>query len=397
MMTSQTKQQRGAVSLFVVIFAALLIITVVTAFMRIMIQDQMQATASDLSRSAYDSAQTGVEDVKRAVAEYMEDCPDASTSGPRCSALSSALGVGSGGWTNGCDVTAKAGVARLTAGEVLVRTNTNDTQLDQAYTCVKVNMQPGDVIGDKIYPLRPEGDNKVRSVEIDWSYQNNNRTFNLSNTAPDVIPDTWLDDNPSILRVQLIQYQYEDGFSINSFDANNQRTDSEIYNRTLFFVPSRSALDITEQFSNDERPNDEVEGQSGAVRPGKCANVKAGNYACKAKIELPAIDDNKTRYAYLRVDRLYTSADNGAPRVIMKDGDGIALKFDRVQVAVDVTGRANDIFKRIRTRLDIGGANVPLMAVDSTKSLCKEYAVTDNEAVFPSGKSAVDCPDLPTN
>ncbi|MEK7621311.1 MAG: hypothetical protein AAB395_03060, partial [Patescibacteria group bacterium] len=70
---SQNKQS-GVASIFIVVFFTLLISIIVISFVTIVSQDQRQSINSDLSNSAYDSAQAGVEDAKRGLEQYRINC-----------------------------------------------------------------------------------------------------------------------------------------------------------------------------------------------------------------------------------------------------------------------------------------------------------------------------------
>src|SRR6476661_5069543 len=61
------QDQRGFVSIFTVLMFAILMSVVLVGFVRLMIDEQQQTLQDDLSKSAYNSAQAGIEDAKRAM------------------------------------------------------------------------------------------------------------------------------------------------------------------------------------------------------------------------------------------------------------------------------------------------------------------------------------------
>lgn len=411
------RQDRGSVSLFIVIFVALLIITIATAFIRIMLQDQYQATATDLSKSALDSANAGVEDAKRAIIEYYKPTavkPDCSTVGPgvnsRCDDLRAAL-VGditppNDGWTTNCKATTDAGVASLTGGEVLVRSlnaaRAEDEQLNQAYTCVNVQMNPKDykdtLDKDKsmTIPLKPMNGRTFTKVKIQWYMLKTAAPLQLTaSSIPYELPDKWPANRPPVVKAQLIQYKSE--FRLSDFEETDAARNKS--NFTLFFLPTSLGSFTTSQFTNDLRRSRTTL----AAQPVSCSAVAGiGGYACEMTVGLPCASDpctdypnsNAERTAYLKLSQYYGAAALDI-RVSLLTEAGEEVRFGDVQPAVDSTGRANDIFRRIESRINLRTSSVPNpeAAVDVTKSLCKEFLVTPETAY--QGQSGV-CDPPPT-
>jgi len=58
----------------------------------------------------------------------------------------------------------------------------------------------------------------------------------------------------------------------------------------------------------------------------------------------------------------------------------LTANFSGVQPTIDSTGRANDIFRRIKASVDLtnGDFPYPSSAIDITGSFCKSFAVTND-------------------
>lgn len=383
-------QQKGAVSLFIVVFSALLITVVTVGFIRLMLADQQQASANDLSQSAYDSAQAGVEDAKRALLRYQNIC----STGDAAACSNAYLDiVGDDECNQGLVHIIDS--ASLSADEVQVKQSAGDTALNQAYTCVKIQPETDNYLGtlpssgSKIIPLKSRS--TVTTVMVEWydskNVTNTNLTVSLLPLAsipligtplrqmPPLYNQTangWGSDRPSIMRTQLMQFGTS--FSLAGFDNTDASGQSNA--NTLFLYPTgvtgtpNSTID---QFTFTGRDN-RFSG-FGAPLPVSCTGtLSGGGYACRVKIDLPTPIGGGTPSAYLRLTPLYNATNY---RVTLFNGT-TAVKFDAVQPEVDSTGRANDLFRRVKTRVELVDTTFayPDAAVDVTGNLCKNFAVT---------------------
>lgn len=368
------KRQSGAASIFIVIFAALLLTTLTVGFIRLMLQNQQRSSNNDLSQSALDSALAGVEDAKRAIRTCIAGGADSAAA---CEALAA---------NPDCKVIARSGVAgAVTDEETIVRSNTGTgEQFNQAYTCVNIAMATDDYLytaqedGAELIPLKATGD--ISNILIEWYTNDDAGVGNLA-TAPGVssgLPTkaNWGTYTPPLVRAQVIRPG--ESFDIASLD-------SSAASQTVFLRPGAVANGTTTPFQVDvsaaarARATDGTEHSNGTSSPMCSRNFANNGYACQVQLNLgDVIPVAQTNNAFLRLNTVYKGA---TVRVSLRSNTG-AVQFDGVQPAVDATGRANTLFRRVEARLRIGDDfPYPNYAADVANSLCKNFSVNTDGAI----------------
>lgn len=351
--------QRGAVSLFIVIFTALLVTTITISFMQLMVKDQKQAMNSDLSESAYDSAVAGVEDAKRALL-MQQDCIGQSSQ--KCSDIRTAMDSGE------CTTLSTIFGSGAPSGEMTIMQSEGDRRLEQAYTCVKVIQDTTDYVGSidsstsaTLVPLR--GKSAFNKIIISWGLSRSGGTVALttgSRELPEVDASTWPESRPALLRTQLINGG--NVFKLSNFDATG-------FSNTLFMYPSTTGTQNSE-FALDGRRG-AIGGEPQLIA---CDSVvSSGAYACSVSIDINPSVVAGSQTAFLNLMALYNRTDF---KIELRDGDTPVL-FSGVQPEVDSTGRANDLFRRVVSRVELNNTfNYPVAELESRNNICKYFSVT---------------------
>lgn len=345
-------KHKAAVSLFVVVFATLLITVVTVSFARLMVKSQQQATTTDLSQSAYDSALAGVEDAKRALIEH-----------------SRSANLDTTNWATTCNESL-SGLGDLieSGGEIDITTGGNNNKLDQAYTCVKIRLNTADYLGSlskdesKLIPLSSTG--PFSKVKIQWFNNSDTNSIDLispSGVTPLRTPGNWAVNVPPILRAQLIQFG--DSFTLSSFDS-----DSSGNAETLFLYPADSGINEGLNFNKDSH----VSGSNAPVLIDCDDRFSFDGYACSVTIDINGSMNNKL----LRLSSIYNHTNY---RIVLLDDLGAPVEFKAVQPEIDSTGRTNDMFRRVKSRVELNtDFPYPEATIDITGNLCKDFIVTDN-------------------
>ena len=397
-MKSNKNFKKGGVSIFIVIVVGVLVSIMSASFLRLMFRDQEQASKLDLSQSAYDSAQAGVEDAKRFLRIFRSACGPSGTGDFEgghydCNAMRDAIR------SDSCYVLATAGIGNANSETIIQTTSgaggaSNDASLNQAYTCVKLRMNTADFLGrtndgsPSVINLR--GTTAFNRVRIRWHSRENMTNGNnialdsLSNPSvrPRIDSRNWRNQNrPAILKAQF--YGYIPGVERSSSIMDTPYPDDKNGASEMLFYPvnsnSSSLLSPDAPNMPRVRRNDSSSDATTDYTFTRCSDrmdANSNTYACQTTVNIGRSVDPRD-VLYLRLTPLMNDSNF---KVELLNGDNV-VDFAGVQPKVDSTGRANTQLRRVESRIGFNDTNfpVPLFSAQTENEkepICKDFSVT---------------------
>lgn len=439
MKKTNKKTKKGAASFYVVAFSTLVLMIIATSFAAIIISEVTRTSNDDLAQSAYDSAMAGVEDAKLAYYNY-QNCLIQKQNGSSEEAMNK-YGCNEifhyfESKTDDCDMVAKI-IGRDSGSVVIDESKNVGNNMQQAYTCVTMTdslngyestLSQSDLI--RVIKAKFDDDigaDKIGKVRLSWFSDSDsvgNKVYsNYDSLSSSVIfPDTISAAVSTPPTLSLAMVQTANDFNMNEFDTSvGSRTNRAM----VYLVPTQNGSagktgnhisatgnNITKaQFakSNDKKPTN--------LPFTVDCNEGTADYACSATIELPEpVGAEAPDGHVIRNDDTFifvVGLPYGKPQTsfllefLCKDGttckscsasdpdcteisSGSSVNLKGVQLEVDSTGRANDLYRRISVRMDnrqdyslslLGP--LELLNDGSNESLVKDYTVLQEYNFFP--------------
>ena len=431
-MRLKRKLKSGAASFYIVAFSTLILIIIATSFAVAIVAEVTRSSNDDLSQSAYDAALAGVEDAKLTFMNYQNCVNSGSTftdslSGnvdvtcqdivywmnhPDCDMVGHILGR--------IDKTSEGGEVFVEETENASGSNSND--MNQAYTCVTIKTRLNDYRASlsSMNPYRivkvdldKAKASDIKAVKISWFLNGGTLALDYTNYTSGRVAFQPLNlinaSTPPTIAVELIQ-------TIPNFtmaQLNDKTTGGKTDRATVYLVPTGNANEATGTKSTY------VGAYNGTENVLTAAQVAATNdhmkdlpftvycpggsatdeYVCSATLNLPdPIGSNASVGRSNDTFMFVISLPYGQPETdfslefICQDGKDCAsaiagggemgdtsiASLNGVQVLIDSTGRANDLFRRVEVRLEPAdnAFAYPFYAVQVGEDLEKDLTVT---------------------
>lgn len=371
-------RESGIVSIMTVLFFMIFISLIIVGFMAIVADDSRQTTDNDLSQSALHAARSGVEEGKRIVL-YCAQNPTA----PGCS--SGALNDGKcDTFTTGIGQPAAAALgitADSTTGNVRVGSMNG---YEQYFTCLIIRqnteMVSGAVSADNDYVVKLQTQGPYETLRVSW-------TGTGSYSIPTTKTTNWTKEadwkeagvaRPPVLRVQLVPYKTDDFVNPTGLD------DIERNSRSVFVVPCANTAACRSALITDINALDSRQSAPGVTRPGAAPTAYATcsggtTYTCTMDLTGLSVQTGPSqgRTYYARVSLIYGETAQ-VTFAALAQGSGSPVLFNGVQPKIDVTGRTNDVYRRLQAEVsyDTGVQLPPGFVVDSRAPICKDMIST---------------------
>jgi hypothetical protein len=338
----------------------------------------------DLSQSAYDSAMAGVEDAKIALLKYYS-CVESESNTTECNRIIDLVENHGGECNVVSDILGRA----ENNGDIFLETTSDgEANLNQAYTCVRVESSVPDYVSSvssldnaKLIPLAAADIENISSITFEWFLVQENEYILRelegdpdSNVGPGKSNSKWFDiyapTGPAIMQIELIQVGAN--FKLSDFWKNSGLTTNR---GTLFLMPSSNG---TNKIDNSARTGFAAANDKSFNNPVPIQCDGTGEYMCRVEIAIPKVVGGHSRengIMFLRVQPVYGDETIDF-RVMMNNGE---LLFDGVQAVVDSTGRADDLFRRIVARLELSDTHkyvLPDYGVSVQGDILKDFWVT---------------------
>ena len=403
--------KKGAASFYIVAFSTLILIIVAVSFIGIIVSEIARTSNDDLSQSAYDSALAGVEDAKLAFYNYqkcIEENPSLADTDGEAPDDESELSCGNIVYlmkNNDCDMVAKILGRKINEDEdgekrgVLIQEESEGgNNMQQMYTCVTMKTDLSDYRATlsasdpvKVIPAKFDAvaaDN-IQSVTISWFSENNasmmpggEDSLKYSDLNSNGIFDG---SNEVVPTIALGMVQTGNDFSLSDFDVTKgEQTDRGM----IYLVPTNDKpnRDDDGKYKVTEDNVVPVDGllKSNDKRTKKlpyvvsCGGGEGQEFICSATVELPKpIGGTRNNDTFMFIVALpygpstdfalefECGEDESACTETVVNEDGTSTekqtkpKLKDVQVSIDSTGRANDLYRRVEVRLSPANAANP--------------------------------------
>lgn len=419
-MLKKSRFKKGAASFYIVAFSTLILVLIATSFALVITSEIARTSNDDLSQSAYDSALAGVEDAKVAFSNYRR-CVEAANNNP---SIKAEIPVGSGAITcndilywmehpdcymvghilgkipkNQEEEVVVGGIEKTGAG--------GETTTNQAYTCVMINTNLNDyrttlTSKKRIQTMKASvgtgATNNVKKIKLSWYSVRNDVSLKFTNYNGGMVSFPAFGSStisvPPTVELQVAQTGVN--FTLAQFD---QTAPGQTNRGTMYLVPtdnSNAAKGSEENYigiyngsSNIISPDQVVKTNNRWVMNRSfltyCDNktTATGEFYCTVEVEMPDPVGGGPRsndtfmisisLPYQQPDtdfsiELYCADGDLCGRTTGSTDSGTPGMITNTQISIDSTGRANDLYRRVETRLETAdttfGAGYPYYALE---------------------------------